>query len=59
VALAVDYVRLLLAPSQQRPPEMLLTVLEEAVQTWDAGQRERVRSLLQHAISLAQDMGYL
>jgi tetratricopeptide (TPR) repeat protein len=58
-ALAIDYVRLLLAPTQQRLPETLLTVLEEAVQAWDAGHRESVRSLLQHALPLAQDMGYL
>jgi DNA-binding SARP family transcriptional activator len=58
-ALAVDCVRLLLAPTQQRPPETLLTVLEEVVQAWDAGRHERVGSLLQHAMRLAQDMGYL
>ena len=58
-ALAVDDVRLLLAPPQQRPEVSLLTVLEEAVHAWDAGYHERVRSLLQHAISLAQGMGYL
>jgi tetratricopeptide (TPR) repeat protein len=58
-ALAVDDVRLLFAPTQQRLPETLLSVLEEAVQSWDAGHRERVHYLLQHAISLAQDMGYL
>jgi len=58
-ALAVDDVRLLLAPTQQRPEVSLLTVLEEAVHAWDAGYHERVRSLLQHAISLAQGMGYL
>jgi tetratricopeptide (TPR) repeat protein len=58
-ALAVDYVRLLFAPTQQRMPETLLTLLEEVVQAWDAGHRERVRSLLQHAISLAQSIGYL
>jgi hypothetical protein len=58
-ALAVDYVRLLLAPTQQRQPEALLTLLEETLQAWDAGHRERVRSLLQRAIPLAQDMGYL
>ena len=58
-ALAMDYVRLLLAPTQQRPPETLLSVLEEAVQAWDTGHHERVRSLLHHALPLAQDMGYL
>jgi tetratricopeptide (TPR) repeat protein len=58
-ALAVDYVRLLLAPTQQRPLEAILTVLEEIVQAWDDGHHERVRTLLQHAISLAQNMDYL
>ena len=58
-ALAVDYMRLLLAPTQQRPPETLLTVLEEAVQAWDAGNDERAGSFLQHAMRLAQGMGYL
>lgn len=59
LALAVDYVRLLLVPTQQRPPETLLAVLEEAVQAWGARQAEAVHSLLQHAMSLAQDMNYL
>ena len=59
LALAVDYVRLLLAPTQQRPPETLLSVLEEAVQAWDTGHREHVRSLIHHALALAQEMGYL
>ncbi|MDQ6662012.1 MAG: hypothetical protein M3Z24_13745, partial [Chloroflexota bacterium] len=59
LSLAVDYIHLLLAPTQQRPDEALLTVLEEAVQAWDAGQHETVRSLLQHAMPLAKEMGYL
>ncbi len=58
-ALTVDSIRLLLAPTQQRPEDPLLLVLEEAVQAWDADHLERVRSLLQHALSLAQNMGYL
>jgi len=59
LALAVDYVRLLVAPTQQRPPETLLTVLEDAMHAWDAGHRERVDSLIEHAIALAQGTGYL
>ncbi len=59
LALAVDYVRQLLVPTQQRSPEMLLAVLEEVVQAWDARQTEAVQALLQHAMSLAQDMNYL
>jgi hypothetical protein len=58
-ALAVDYVRMLLPPTQQRPPEALLRLLEEILQACDAGHHESVRSLLQRAIPLAQDMGYL
>ena len=58
-ALAVNYVRLLLAPTQQRQSEALLTVLEEVLQAWEGGHPERVRALFQHAISFAQDMGYL
>jgi hypothetical protein len=54
-----DEMRLLLAPTQQRPPETLLTVLEEAVHAWDGGRCERVRSLLQLAMPLAQSMCYL
>lgn len=45
-ALAMDYVRLLLAPTQQRPPETLLTILEEALQAWETGHRETVHSPL-------------
>ncbi len=58
-ALAVDYVRLLLAPTQQRLEDSLLRALEEAVQAWDDGHHERVRALLQHALSLAESMNYL
>ena len=58
-ALAVDYVRLLLAPTQQRPPETLLTVLKEIVHAWDTGHREHVRSFIHHSLALAQEMGYL
>ena len=51
--------RLLLDPTQQPPPEQLSTLLEAALQTWDAGQQEEVRTLLQQAIPLAEDLGYL
>ncbi len=59
LAIAVDYVRLLLAPTQQRSTETLATILEEVLHAWDAGQRERVPALLQRALRLAQDAGYL
>ncbi|MDQ2713876.1 MAG: AAA family ATPase [Chloroflexota bacterium] len=56
---AMDYVRMLLAPRQQRPVETLLTMLEAVVQAWDAGQRERASVLLQRALPLAREMNYL
>ena len=59
LAEAMDYVHMLLAPTQQRPPETLLTMLEAAVQAWDTGQRETVRACLQQAMPLAREMGYL
>lgn len=59
LALAVGVVRLLLAPTQQRPEGPLFTALEETLHAWEAGHPERMRSLLQYAISLAQDIGYL
>lgn len=56
---AMDYVRMLLDPSQQLPPESLLTPLAATIQTWDAGQHEVARSHLQQAVPLAEEMGYL
>ena len=59
LAEAVDYVRMLLAPTQQRPPETLFTMLEAAVRAWDSGQYEAVRALLHQAMPLAQEVGFL
>jgi tetratricopeptide (TPR) repeat protein len=56
---AIDYVRMLLDPTQQLPPEQLGTLLESALHLWDAGQQEEAASLLQQAVSLAQELGYL
>ena len=56
---AVDYARALLAPAQQRLPGALTAILEAAMQAWDLGQLEIVRSQLQQATTLAQEMGYL
>ena len=55
----MDSVRLLLDPAQQPPPEQLSTLLEAALQTWDAGQQEEARAILQQAMPIAEDMGYL
>jgi hypothetical protein len=59
IAEAMDYVRMLLDPTQQPLPEKLRAILESALQAWDAGQQEEVRSLLQQAVPLAEEMGYL
>ena len=54
-----SYMRMLLDPTQQPLPEKLRVILESALQAWDAGQQEEVRSLLQRAVPLAEEMGYL
>ncbi|HZR42686.1 MAG TPA: AAA family ATPase, partial [Ktedonobacteraceae bacterium] len=61
---AVDHVRMLLAPTQQRPPEALQSLLEAAVHAWENEQPadkklERTGSLLQQALPLAEREGYL
>jgi DNA-binding SARP family transcriptional activator len=56
---AINYVRMLLDPTQQYPPETLLAMLEECLQAWDAGQQDTARALLQRAVPLAREMNYL
>jgi hypothetical protein len=55
----VQYARDLLAPSQQHLPDALSTILEAAIQTWDADQPDAARAHLQQAMALAREMGYL
>jgi len=59
IADAMDYVRVLLDTTQQPPPEQLRTLLEAALQAWDAGEQEQAHRLLQHIVPLAEEMGYL
>ena len=56
---AMRYVRMLLDPTQQLPPEQLGTPLEKALHAWDAGQQQEASLLLQQTIPLATEMGYL
>jgi hypothetical protein len=57
---AMDYVRMLLDPTQQPPPEQLRVPLEAALQAWDAGQQKEARTLLlQQTLPLAREMGSL
>ena len=56
---AVAFVRLLLDPTQQLPPQAMCTLLETALQAAEAGQVAEIRVLLQQAMPLAENMGYL
>jgi len=56
---AMSYARMLLDPGLQLPAEQVRTLLEAALQAWDAGQQEEVRILLQQAVPPAKEMGYL
>ncbi|MEO6889594.1 MAG: AAA family ATPase, partial [Ktedonobacteraceae bacterium] len=56
---AIDYARMLLEPAQQPPPEALRSLLEAALHAWDTGLQEEARVLLQQAMPLAEQMGYL
>jgi DNA-binding SARP family transcriptional activator/Tfp pilus assembly protein PilF len=56
---AVDYARRLFTPGQQLLPNVLTAITESAIQAWDSGQPETVRTSLQQAIILAQELGYL
>jgi tetratricopeptide (TPR) repeat protein len=59
VSEAVDSARGLLEPTQQRLPDALMVVVEEALQAWDDGQLETAHAHLQRAIAVAEEMGYL
>ncbi len=56
---AMDYVRLLLDPTQQPPSKELRIILEAALSVWDAGQVEEAHARLRQALPLAEKMGYL
>lgn len=59
IADAISYIRLLLAPAQQPPPDNLKTMLETAIQAWDTDKHEEVEYLLSQIVPLAEQMGYL
>ena len=56
---AINFVRMLLDPALQPPPEELSTLLESALKEWDAGHQEEARTLLKQAVPLAEKIGYL
>ena len=59
LSLAIDAVRTLLAPTQQRVPDALIPNLERAVRSWDEGAPQAARGELMQALALAQQMHYL
>ncbi|SRR5712691_2839002 len=59
IAEAMNDVRLLLDLSQQPSPEPLGALLEAARRAWDAGEAEAACVLLQQAVPLAENRGYL
>ena len=59
LALAIDYARTLLDPTQQRLPDALTASLDQAIQAWDRGTPESARALLHQSMVLAQQMRYL
>jgi tetratricopeptide (TPR) repeat protein len=59
VSVAIDHVQVLLEPSQQQLPHELTSVLENAINTWGSGELEMTCTYLNHAIELAQELGYL
>ncbi len=58
-AAAIEETRLLLDPTQQPPAAPLEALLEAAIHAWDAGAAAQADALLQQAIPLAEQMGYL
>jgi predicted ATPase/class 3 adenylate cyclase len=56
---AVQHAQALLDPRDQAPPPALASLLNEAVQSWEAGRPEPTRATLQRAVELATTLGYL
>jgi len=56
---AVDYARATLEPSQQCLPDALNLVLGKVIKTFEGGELEKTSIHLNHAIELAQELGYL
>jgi tetratricopeptide (TPR) repeat protein len=55
---AIDHARVLLAPSQQRLPDALTSLLEKTLRAWEQNQPEAAHDHLRRAVELAQATGY-
>ena len=58
VSEALDYARTLLEPAQQRLPDALTALLEEAIKSWEGGETKTAHTYLNQAIELAQELGW-
>jgi class 3 adenylate cyclase/tetratricopeptide (TPR) repeat protein len=58
VSEAVDYAQTLLEPTQQRLPDALTALLEEAIKSWEGGETEKAHTCLNQTIELAQELGW-
>jgi DNA-binding SARP family transcriptional activator len=56
---ATEHARALLEPTQQRLPEALTAVLEEALTAWEESKSDAACACFDQAIVLAQEFGYL
>jgi tetratricopeptide (TPR) repeat protein len=56
---AVEYARMLLGPKQMRQPDEITAALEAAIAANEQNQIEEAGAQLNHALNLAQEMGYL
>ncbi|MGH2460250.1 MAG: ATP-binding protein [Chloroflexota bacterium] len=56
---AMGHLRLILDPTQQPPPKPLSALLGAALHAWDTGRSEEAARLLQRAVPLATELGYL
>ncbi len=59
LAEAMDFVRMLLDPKQQPPPEHVRWFLETSLQAWEVGEQEETRVQLLQVVPFAEEMGYL
>ena len=58
ISSAVDCARSLLQPSQQRLPDSINSILEEAIKGWEEEETVEVRINLNRAAELAQELGW-
>lgn len=60
-SVAIEYVKAILHPSQQKMPDEIYTLLEEAVKQWEAGQSDAAGELIVRCVELMKEkkLGYV